>query len=72
MAKWMHVSDRVLAKARKTNLSSFRSNESLRLQPPIPSGSQRSVNKGAGQKVLGEWCAGTYAGPTVSDHSIHL
>ncbi|KAH9169509.1 high nitrogen upregulated cytochrome P450 monooxygenase 2 [Lactarius sanguifluus] len=30
-------------------------NESLRLQPPIPSGSQRSVNQGAGEKVLGKW-----------------
>ncbi|KAI9447574.1 high nitrogen upregulated cytochrome P450 monooxygenase 2 [Lactarius indigo] len=30
-------------------------NEGLRLQPPIPSGSQRSVNKGAGKKVLGKW-----------------
>ncbi|KAF8269044.1 high nitrogen upregulated cytochrome P450 monooxygenase 2 [Lactarius quietus] len=30
-------------------------NESLRLQPPIPGGSQRSVNKGVGKKVLGKW-----------------
>jgi len=29
------------------------SNEALRLQPPVPSGSQRSVNKGKGVKVLG-------------------
>jgi hypothetical protein len=35
------------------------SNESLRLQPPIPGGSQRSVNKGAGKKVLGKWYAAT-------------
>ena len=36
------------------------SNESLRLQPPIPGGSQRSVNKGAGRKVLGKWYAYAY------------
>ena len=30
------------------------SNEGLRLQPPVPSGSQRSVDKGKGPKVLGE------------------
>ena len=30
------------------------SNEVLRLQPPIPSGSQRSVDKGKGPKVLGK------------------
>ncbi|KAI9507521.1 high nitrogen upregulated cytochrome P450 monooxygenase 2 [Russula earlei] len=29
-------------------------NEALRLQPPVPSGSQRSVNKGKGAKVLGK------------------
>jgi hypothetical protein len=29
------------------------SNETLRLQPPVPSGSQRSVDKGKGPKVLG-------------------
>lgn len=36
---------------------SLNSNESLRLQPPIPGGSQRSVNKGTGEKVLGKWYA---------------
>ncbi|KAH8980271.1 high nitrogen upregulated cytochrome P450 monooxygenase 2 [Lactarius akahatsu] len=41
--------------AGKPNFGSLHSNESLRLQPPIPSGSQRSVNKGAGEKVLGIW-----------------
>jgi cytochrome P450 len=30
------------------------SNEGLRLQPPVPSGSQRSVDKGKGPKVLGK------------------
>jgi hypothetical protein len=30
------------------------SNEALRLQPPVPSGSQRSVNKGKGYKLLGK------------------
>ena len=29
------------------------SNETLRLQPPVPSGSQRTVRKGKGPKVLG-------------------
>ena len=29
------------------------SNETLRLQPPVPSGSQRFVGKGKGTKVLG-------------------
>jgi cytochrome P450 len=29
------------------------SNETLRLQPPVPSGSQRSLDKGKGAKVLG-------------------
>jgi len=28
-------------------------NEALRLQPPVPSGSQRTVGKGKGTKVLG-------------------
>jgi hypothetical protein len=30
------------------------SNEALRLQPPVPSGSQRTVAKGKGAKVLGK------------------
>ena len=30
------------------------SNEALRLQPPVPSGSQRTVGKGKGSKVLGK------------------
>ena len=41
----------------KLNLTRLISNESLRLQPPVPGGSQRSVNKGAGRKVLGKWYA---------------
>lgn len=72
MAKWLHVSDRMLAKAQKADFSSFHSNESLRLQPPIPSGSQRSVNKGAGEKVLGKWCADTSVVLAVSDNSVRF
>ena len=30
------------------------SNEALRLQPPLPGGSQRTVGKGKGSKVLGK------------------
>ncbi|KAH9026090.1 high nitrogen upregulated cytochrome P450 monooxygenase 2 [Lactarius hengduanensis] len=30
-------------------------NEGLRLLPPVPSGSPRSVDKGTGEKVLGKW-----------------
>ena len=52
----MHVSD-YASKEVLINSISFgcgNSNEGLRLQPPVPSGSQRSVGKGKGTKVLGE------------------
>lgn len=61
MVKWLHVSvsQRRTDKKNpeKLNLTRLISNESLRLQPPVPGGSQRSVNKGAGRKVLGKWYA---------------
>jgi hypothetical protein len=50
------------------SIFSLNSNESLRLQPPIPGGSQRSVNKGAGEKVLGKWYAGRSRFLLVSDN----
>ena len=56
MVKWMHVSD-YASKEVLSNSISFgcgNSNEGLRLQPPVPSGSQRSVGKGKGTKVLGK------------------
>ena len=54
MAKWLHVGD-CAGKEYLNELISyvFNSNEALRLQPPVPSGSQRSVNKGNGPKILG-------------------
>ena len=36
-------------------IDSHFSNEAMRLQPPVPSGSQRSVLRGAGAKVIGQW-----------------
>ena len=55
MVKWLHVSDCGWKDALNYLLfCSINSNEGLRLQPPVPSGSQRSVDKGKGAKVLGE------------------
>ena len=53
MAKWLHVGH-CAGKEYLNKLISygFNSNEALRLQPPVPGGSQRSLNKGEGAKVL--------------------
>ncbi|KAI9447575.1 high nitrogen upregulated cytochrome P450 monooxygenase 2 [Lactarius indigo] len=45
-------------------------NESLRLQPPVPSGSQRSVNEGAGEKALGKWVVPEGTQVTLHTYSI--
>ena len=47
---WVYTDSRNLP---STHSPLSNSNEGLRLQPPVPSGSQRSVNKGKGAKVLG-------------------
>jgi len=52
------VSDRI-HESSETLILGARTAMSLRLQPPVPSGSPRSVNKGAGVKVLGKWYADT-------------
>ena len=53
MAKWLHVGHYAgKGCLNKLICYGFNSNEALRLQPPVPSGSQRSVNKGEGAKVL--------------------
>ncbi|KAI0279986.1 cytochrome P450 [Russula aff. rugulosa BPL654] len=46
-------------------------NEGLRLQPPVPSGSQRSVYKGKGPKVLGKLVIPEYTQITLHTYSIH-
>ena len=56
MAQRLHVRDYAWKNLSIINSLFFllsNSNEALRLQPPVPSGSQRSVNKGKGAKVLG-------------------
>jgi hypothetical protein len=52
MAEWLYVSGRAWKRA-QTHLYS-NSNEGLRLQPPIPSGSQRSLGRGKGSRLLGK------------------
>ena len=53
MAKWLHVGvRRVEANFGGTDFYFAKSNEALRLQPPVPSGSQRTV--GNGVKMLGK------------------
>jgi len=55
MAKWLHVGvRRVEANSEELIFAVANSNETLRLQPPVPSGSQRTVGKGKGAKVLGK------------------
>jgi len=46
-------------------------NEALRLQPPVPSGSQRSVNRGNGTKVLGKLVVPEQTQLTLHTYSIH-
>jgi len=46
-------------------------NETLRLQPPVPSGSQRSVEKGKGTKVLGKLVIPEQTQVTLHTYSIH-
>jgi len=46
-------------------------NEGLRLQPPVPSGSQRSVDKGKGSKVLGKLVIPEWTQVTLHTYSIH-
>ena len=54
MAKWLHVSVRLVeAGLEGLTFTAANSNEALRLQPPVPGGSQRTVRKGKGTKVLG-------------------
>ena len=55
MAEWLHVRlCRAEANMGELNFATANSNEALRLQPPVPSGSQRTVVKGKGSKVLGK------------------
>ncbi|KAF8481478.1 cytochrome P450, partial [Russula emetica] len=46
-------------------------NEALRLQPPVPSGSQRSVDKGKGPKVLGSLVIPEWTQLALHTYSIH-
>jgi cytochrome P450 len=46
-------------------------NETLRLQPPVPSGSQRTVNKGKGTKVLGKLIIPEETQLVLHTYSIH-
>jgi len=46
-------------------------NEALRLQPPVPSGSQRSLNKGKGSKVLGNLVIPEQTQLSLHTYSIH-
>jgi len=56
--EWLNGCMWVITHEKKALYDSFvccaDSNEGLRLQPPVPSGSQRSVDKGKGPKVLGK------------------
>ena len=54
MVKWLYVSDCAKETFDSSTFCCGNSNEGLRLQPPVPSGSQRSVDKGKGAKVVGE------------------
>jgi hypothetical protein len=55
MAEWLHVGVRNAGVTLGgSNFAIANSNEALRLQPPVPSGSQRTVGKGKGTKVLGK------------------
>jgi hypothetical protein len=55
MGKWLYVSDYVSKEVLvNSNFLLCHSNEGLRLQPPVPSGSQRTVDKGKGTKILGK------------------
>ena len=55
MAEWLHVSVRpVEADSEGLTFAASNSNEVLRLQPAIPSGTQCTVGKGKGPRVLGK------------------
>ncbi|KAI0265061.1 cytochrome P450 [Gloeopeniophorella convolvens] len=46
-------------------------NEALRMHPPVPSGSQRSVARGAGPKVVGDYVIPENTQLYVHTHSVH-
>ena len=56
--EWLNGCMCVITHVKKLSITFFccfaDSNEALRLQPPVPSGSQRSVDNGKGAKVLGK------------------
>ena len=56
--EWMNgcmwVCGMLVRNLRELIFATANSNEALRLQPAVPSGSQRTVGKGKGQKVLGK------------------
>ncbi|KAH9056336.1 cytochrome P450 [Lactarius vividus] len=53
--KWLHVGcAHVEANLEESIFAAVDSNETLRLQPPVPSGSQRRVDKGKGTKIISE------------------
>ena len=54
MVKWLHVSDCAKEAYNNSIFCCGNSNEGLLLQPPVPSGSHRSVDKGKGAKVVGD------------------
>jgi len=56
MAKWLHVGfcGAFMRTLEELIFAVANSNEALRLQPVVPSGSQRFVGKGKGTKVLGK------------------
>jgi hypothetical protein len=53
MVKWLHVGVRCANVEPGLTFVMANRNESLRLQPPLPDGSERTVGKGKGPKVLG-------------------
>ncbi|ETW83732.1 hypothetical protein HETIRDRAFT_472015 [Heterobasidion irregulare TC 32-1] len=46
-------------------------NEAMRLQPPVPSGSQRSVLRGAGAKVIGQYIIPEETQLFIHTYSVH-
>jgi hypothetical protein len=55
MVERLHVSVEVRNPAEEGLIYLPNSNETLRLQPPVPSGSGRILGKGKGAKMLGKW-----------------
>ena len=53
MVEWLHVGLRFVEVDSELNFATANRNETLRLQPVIPSGTQWRVGKGQGVKVFG-------------------